>query len=76
MIERRCSLIDRRSGKERRQVDDSSYFLKGGIERRSGKDRRSDIERRVDWVRINKWYSLFPWEPQSPPLTLTSFPLP
>jgi hypothetical protein len=31
---------DRRSGKDRRQSFNSSYFLKGGVERRSWKERR------------------------------------
>ena len=31
---------DRRSGKDRRQVFNSAYFLKGGVERRSWKERR------------------------------------
>lgn len=69
MIERRCARIDRRSGRERRRIDDLDYFLKGGMERRRRRERRSNLERRADWVRINKWYSVFPWEARNPRLS-------
>jgi hypothetical protein len=36
----KLAAADRRSGKDRRKSFDSSYFLKGGIERRSWQERR------------------------------------
>jgi len=39
-IQHQQPLEDRRSGDDRRQSFDNSYFLKGGIERRSWKERR------------------------------------
>jgi len=62
MLERRGSVIDRRSGKDRRSIVNLNYFLDGGPERRFGKERRFEEERRADWSRVSKWYSVFPWE--------------
>lgn len=61
MKDRRGSIIDRRSGKDRRQAYDLDYLLKGGLERRKGKERRSEVERRAEWVRVGKWFSIYPW---------------
>ena len=52
--------IDRRSGKDRRQVYDFVYWESGGIERRSAKDRRQQKERRDSFVRVSKWSSVCP----------------
>ncbi len=52
------SMIDRRSGVDRRKVHDLEYFLKGGVERRSWKERRSKGERRKDWLRADEWTSV------------------
>jgi hypothetical protein len=62
MSERRGSVIDRRSGKDRRKIDDIDYLLNGGSERRSRGERRSQLERRWDWIRVSQWYSVCPWE--------------
>jgi hypothetical protein len=62
MSERRGSVIDRRSGKDRRKIDDIDYFLNGGSERRAREERRSQFERRWDWIRVSQWYSVCPWE--------------
>lgn len=62
MLEKRGSVIDRRSGKDRRSIVNLNYFLDGGPERRFRKERRSREERRADWIRVSKWYSVFPWE--------------
>ena len=62
MYERRESVVDRRSGTDRRQAYSLDYFLAGGIERRRRKERRSRIERRARWMRVGKWYSVYPWE--------------
>ena len=64
MSERRGTVIDRRSGRERRRIEDVDYSLKGRIERRSGEERRSELERRGDWIRVSEWYSVCPWESQ------------
>ncbi len=53
------SMIDRRSGVDRRKVHDLDYFLKGGVERRRWKERRSKQERRKDWLRADEWASVF-----------------
>jgi len=54
----RDSLIDRRSEEDRRRVYNSDYFLSGGVERRKWTDRRSQDERRLGWIRLNRWYSV------------------
>ena len=50
MGENRKSVLDRRSGFDRRMIYKLGYFVNGGIERRSGKERRSDHERRKEWI--------------------------
>ena len=55
----RQSKLDRRSGEDRRKTYSLDYFLKGGKERRQAEDRRHQGERRNDWMRIDKWYSVF-----------------
>ncbi len=55
----RSSLIDRRSGEDRREAHDLDYSLDGGVERRKGSERRHRyIERRSDWIKIERWYSV------------------
>lgn len=51
--------LDRRSGEDRRNTYSLDYFLKGGIERRTGAERRKLEERRTDWLRIDDWYSVY-----------------
>jgi len=56
----RRSPIDRRSGKHRRKAYRRlAFLLKGEVERRSVKERRSEHEKRKDWVRVDKWSSVF-----------------
>ncbi|MFO7736937.1 MAG: hypothetical protein R6V46_00550 [Desulfatiglandaceae bacterium] len=62
MFDRRGSVIDRRSGKDRRKIDDVEYFSNGGGERRCEEERRSHFERRWDWIRVSQWFSVCPWE--------------
>ena len=57
----RQSRLDRRSGEDRRKTYSLDYFLKGGKERRQAEDRRHQGERRNDWMRIDKWYSVL-WQ--------------
>ena len=58
MLKRRSSAIDRRSGEDRRRVYDLDYFSNGGVERRNWRERRSLIERRMGWLRVDKWFSV------------------
>jgi len=55
----RRALLDRRSGEDRRKAYSLDYFLNGGVERRKGDERRKLNERRSDWRRVGKWYSVF-----------------
>jgi hypothetical protein len=52
------SVVDRRSGVDRRKAHLLEYFIQGGVERRTGKERRRRLEQRVDWVRVDDWYSI------------------
>jgi hypothetical protein len=54
--------VDRRSGVDRRDVYDSDYFARGGLERRSGQDRRQQDERRENCLRVSQWSSVCPDE--------------
>jgi hypothetical protein len=58
MLKRRSFTIDRRSGEDRRKVYDLDYFSNGGVERRTWRERRSYVERRLGWLRVNKWVSV------------------
>jgi hypothetical protein len=49
---------DRRTGKNRRRLFSLHRFHYKGSERRVQLDRRSRLERRVGYVRINKWSSV------------------
>jgi hypothetical protein len=49
---------DRRTGKNRRRLFSLHRFHYKGPERRVHKDRRSRLERRVGYVRIDKWSSV------------------
>jgi hypothetical protein len=55
----RQSRLDRRSGEDRRKTYSLDYFVKGGKERRQTGERRHKMERRKEWLRIDKWYSVF-----------------
>jgi len=55
----RTSMVDRRSGEDRREVHDLDYLVNGGVERRTRPERRSHhSERRSDWIMIDRWYSI------------------
>jgi hypothetical protein len=55
----RRSMIDRRSGIDRRLSYNPAYFSSGGIERRKQNERRSCLERRADWLKISKFCSVY-----------------
>ena len=52
------SQIDRRSGDDERKLYSLDYFTNGGMERRDQIERRKLAERRGEWVRVRKWYSV------------------
>ena len=53
------SRIDRRSGEDERKSYSLDYFINGGQERRRQIERRQSDERRSDWVRVDKWCSIY-----------------
>jgi hypothetical protein len=53
------STIERRITPDRRKAYDLDYFEKVGVERRKGHERRKRNEKRSDWVRADKWRSVF-----------------
>ena len=53
----RC-LEERRSDRDKRTSNDTSYPSKGSQERRKIKERRQVEERRDGWLRIGKWRSI------------------
>jgi hypothetical protein len=55
----RTSMFDRRSGEDRRKAHDLDYLLKGGVERRHTPERRCQhVERRSDWIMLDRWRSI------------------
>ncbi len=58
-MEKRASIFDRRSGKDRRKGYRVGRFFYRGAERRRRKEQRSGVERRLEWVRISRWSSVF-----------------
>jgi hypothetical protein len=55
------AIVERRSGEDRRAVFSQSRFLHRRIERKNLNERRIQAERRVGWVRVNKWSSVYLW---------------
>ena len=55
----RRSLVDRRSGEDKRKRYSLDYFTDGGEERRRGRERRQSGERRSAWARVYKWCSVY-----------------
>lgn len=53
------STVDRRSGKDRRRIFNHGHFFFGRAARTNLLEQRSQAERRVGWVRINKWSSVY-----------------
>jgi hypothetical protein len=51
------SAEERRSDKDNRNGQDSSYFINGGKERRKITERRQTEERRDGWLRVGQWRS-------------------
>lgn len=58
-IRKQRSTIERRTTQDRRSAYDLDYFDKEGVERRKGDERRKRTEKRTDWVRAEKWRSVF-----------------
>ena len=59
MSENKSSIIERRSGKDRRRIFDYGHFFFGRAARKNLLEQRSQAERRAGWVRVNKWSSVF-----------------
>ena len=58
-MQKKRSILDRRSENDRRQVYSLDYFLQGGAERRTSVERREQRqERRSGWVNVNGWSSV------------------
>ena len=53
-LRKQRSLIERRTGKDRRSKYDLNYFNKNGVERRKGEERRRPLEKRKGWIRAEK----------------------
>ena len=53
------SVVERRSGRDRRKKVRLSGFFYKGLERRALNDRRSLRERRYGWLRTSKWSSVY-----------------
>jgi len=53
------SIVERRSGKDRRRIFNHGHFFFRGAKRKNLLEQRSQAERRVGWVRINKWASVY-----------------
>ena len=51
--------IERRSGKDRRKIFKHGHFFFRRLDKKNLVERRSQKERRHDWVRINKWASVY-----------------
>lgn len=59
MSENKSSIIERRSGKDRRRIFNHGHFLFGRAARKNPLEQRSQAERRAGWVRVNKWSSVY-----------------
>jgi hypothetical protein len=55
------TIVERRSWEDRRAVFSKGRFLQRRIMKKNFKERRSQAERRVGWVRVNKWSSVYLW---------------
>lgn len=55
MVEKRGSVLERRSGSDRRKAYRLGFFTKRGRERSKVKEQRASRERRHGWVRVGKW---------------------
>ena len=53
------SIVERRSGKDRRKIFNHGHFFFGRAARKNLLEQRSQAERRDGWVRINKWSSVY-----------------
>jgi len=58
-IQMQRSTVERRMTPDRRKAYDLDYFEKVGMERRKRHERRKRKEKRSDWVRADKWRSVF-----------------
>ena len=54
------TIVERRSWEDRRAVFRQGRFLRRQI-KKIFKKRKSQAERRLGWVRVNKWSSVYLW---------------
>jgi hypothetical protein len=54
-----CSIIERRSGKDRRRIFNHGHLFFRRAARKNLSEQRLQTERRAGWVRINKWASVY-----------------
>ncbi len=59
MSANKSSIIERRSGKDRRRIFDHGHFFFGRAARKNLLEQRSQAERRAGWIRVNKWSSVY-----------------
>ena len=59
MSENKSSIIERRSGKDRRRIFNNAHFFFGRAPRKNMLEQRSQAERRAGWVRVNNWSSVY-----------------
>jgi hypothetical protein len=57
-FEKEQTIIDRRSGRDRRKLYDVHYLSDEGFLKGLRVERRSEPERREDWIRVSKWGSV------------------
>ena len=58
ILAKRQTVIDRRSGRDRRKLYDVHYLSDEESLERLRVERRSEPERREDWIRVSKWGSV------------------
>ena len=59
ITENKSSIIERRSGKDRRRIFNHGHFFFGRVPRKNPLEQRSQAERRAGWIRVNKWSSVY-----------------
>lgn len=53
------SIVERRSGKDRRRIFTHGHLFFGRSTRKNLPEQRLQAERRTGWVRIDKWASVY-----------------
>jgi hypothetical protein len=53
------SIVERRSGKDRRRIFNHGHIFFERAARKDLLEQRSQAERGAEWVRVNKWSSVY-----------------